>query len=83
MTDLERIAAALLSADPGNELYDTARALLDGGVSRDDVAQKMTAVRERFEREGRWSERLEDHYVDVIDALYGWCHPSVRLGEPL
>jgi hypothetical protein len=83
MTDVERIEAAFLSADPGNELYDTAKAMIGGGMSRDKVAERIASVRERFEGQGRWSDRLEDHFVDVIDALYGWCHPSVRLGEPL
>jgi hypothetical protein len=83
MIDLERIEAAFLSADPGNALYDAAKVLIDGGMSRDEVAEKIAAVRERWEGQSRWSDRLEDHFVDVIDELYGWCHPSVRLGEPL
>lgn len=82
MTDAQRIESAILSADDGDDLYAIAKSFLEAGRSRDEVADLFRAVRDRLDREGRWDDRHENKFLNVTDALYGWCHPSVNLCPP-
>jgi hypothetical protein len=82
MTEIERIEQAFVAADDGTELYELAKSILAEGRSRDDVANAIASVRERMREGHRWEERHEDRFVDIGDALYGWCNPSVNLCPP-
>jgi hypothetical protein len=82
MTEIERIEKAIVSADDGTELYELAKSMLAAGRSRNDIANAILAVRESMRDAKRWEERHEDRFVDVGDALYGWCHSSVNLCPP-
>ena len=82
MTEVEHIERAIVSDDDGAGLYDFAKSALAASRSRDEVANAIAAVRERLRETHRWEQRHEDKFIDVTDALYGWCHPSVNLCPP-
>ena len=44
-----------------------------------ELIAAISTIRERLTEQEVWRECDEDSFVNVMDALHGWCHPSSRL----
>jgi hypothetical protein len=79
MSENERLEAALRAGDNGDRIYDLTKSLLSEGRSKPELIEAISAIRDRLTAEDAWRECDEDSFVNVMDALHGWCHPSSRL----
>jgi hypothetical protein len=76
MTMTERILAAFRVGDRGEALSRLVNELAAEGHSKAAIMSAIDSTREQMLRSEAWLETDEDLYVDVMDGLTGWCHPS-------
>ena len=65
------------AAESGNgfeRLRDLIQDYLDRGISKDTLLEDLGQIRRLVEDE------VEDHVLDVMDLLVGWCAPNFKLG---
>lgn len=60
-----------------DQLYGLAEELLADGYPRETLLEDFKRAVLKLRAEGR--EEAEEEVVEVLDALTGWCAPSVRL----
>jgi hypothetical protein len=69
--------AALGHKQPEKALHEAVLQRLNAGQDRAVVLAQMEALRAGAEFAG--DESRENHILDVMDAVVGWCNPSNRL----
>jgi hypothetical protein len=82
-----RLTHGLVEAARGDQadadLSTVAGAALGAGVDREDLIRACNAARlviRTRARDGRSrDDPAEDHVLDLMDRLTGWCHPDARL----
>jgi hypothetical protein len=72
--DVER---ALGQREPLGALRDVVKNLLESGIDRDVVIERMEGWRRRLRSEGRDAE--EDTVLEVMDLVVGFSGPDSRL----
>ena len=72
--ELERL---LPEPEPVLALRTVVAGLLDDGYSREDILTALTGFRERLNAAGR--EDDEEVVTSVMDFLYGWASPHLKL----
>lgn len=79
--DLERRISELVSETPPLNLMfplrNVASEALAQGYDKDVLLEDFESVRARLDDEGE--EELEDAVMEVMDFLYGWCSPHMKL----
>ena len=74
--NIERLEAALDSADPG-AVHALAIELRDSGLSQSELYAVFDAARVRHEQDA--DERKYDAVLDIMDLITGWCAPGNAL----
>jgi len=74
----ERLRAAANTADPTLALRESVIELREAGRTRQQVSEWLNDLLLTVRREQRESAQ-EDAILATLDAVEGWCHPSVRL----
>ena len=69
---------ALRSSDPFGELRRLAQQALDKGCEVATVREQFEHARQQLRDAAR--EDDEDVVMEVLDCLWGWCSPHLRLG---
>jgi hypothetical protein len=73
----EEVERCLLEAEPTRALHARMKARVAEGASRQDLLSCLEVKLDLLREEDR--EADEDHLLDVMDALYGWCSPQWRI----
>jgi hypothetical protein len=76
----ERVSELVNNTPPSRLLFplrDLAREALVRDYSRDEVLEALEEAREQLAKQGE--EEREDAVLEVMDFLYGWCSPHVKL----
>lgn len=68
---------ALNSSDPYNQLRVTLHTLIESGIERDTLINKVN----KYRMELLAANRVEDHdlLLIMLDSLAGWCSPKEEL----
>jgi hypothetical protein len=82
MDGTERLVAALRAGDDGDQLGEWVKAQFANGRAKAEIMDAIIETRERLRAENSWREIDEDGFVNVLDAMTGWCHPSAWLCPP-
>jgi hypothetical protein len=79
--DVEQRLSELVADTPPARLMfplrDMARDALAQGYDRDALIEDFERVRARLDEQGE--EEREDAVMEVMDFLYGWCSPHMKL----
>lgn len=79
--DVERQLSELISETPPAALMfplrDVAQKALAQGYEKDALIEDFESVRARLDERGE--EEREDAVMEVMDFLYGWCSPHMKL----
>lgn len=77
------VAAAYAEHDPDTRLADVATSAVAAGTDRESVLRACEAarleIRTRAGSTRDYDDPAEDHVLDVMDRLTGWCHPDYRI----
>ena len=76
----QRISELIAETPPLNLMFplrDVASEALAQGYDRDVLLEDFESVRARLDEEGE--EEREDAVMEVMDFLYGWCSPHMKL----
>ncbi len=73
----KRIQQALTSSEPVNELRNWLLQLLADGQTREAILELLEHARQQLRQANR--ETDEDAVMDVMDFLFGWCSPHMKL----
>ena len=79
--DVEQRLSELVSSTPPARLMfplrDVARDALAQGYEKDALIEDFESLRARLDEQGE--EEREDAVMEVMDFLYGWCSPHMKL----
>lgn len=79
--DVEQRLSELVSSTPPARLMfplrDVARDALAQGYEKDALIEDFESMRARLDEQGE--EEREDAVMEVMDFLYGWCSPHMKL----
>jgi hypothetical protein len=76
MTVIERIVAAVHQPDTHAAVRDLILALSAEGHRRQAIIDRVLEAVTVMQTNGTMTEQQYDDLADVLDGLYGWCHPS-------
>lgn len=80
---LALVAAAHADGDPHPQLVGIATSALAAGAVREAVLRACGAARLEIRttagRARDYDDPAEDHVLDLMDRLTGWCHPDHRI----
>ena len=76
----ERLSELANNTPPSRLMFplrDLAHEALISDYSKEQVIEAFEEVRAQMERQGE--EEREDAVLEVMDFLYGWCSPHMKL----
>lgn len=80
---LALVAAAYAEGDPHPQLVGIATSALAAGIDREAILRACGAARLEIRttagRARDYEDPAEDHVLDLMDRLTGWCHPDSRM----
>lgn len=79
MNVIERIETAVCQPDTHKAVRDLILALSAEGHRRQPIIDSFTAAIAHMEEHKTITEQQRDAVDDVLDGLYGWCHPNYWL----
>jgi hypothetical protein len=74
-----RVEEAFRAPEPGWVLRALVEQLAAEGHTKTEIIAALDQMRTRLQAAGDWRESDEDKFIDLMDAFYGWCHPSAWL----
>ncbi len=77
MNIYEMLFAAVHRKDH-SECHDVLTAFRDSGGTSEEAYRELIRIR-KFVVEEEGDEELEDMVLEVMDVVFGWCHPSSRV----
>jgi hypothetical protein len=79
VTAEDRLASALRSPDPAQGLRGLVLRLFEEGHTKADIYERLEKLLLSVRAREDYREADEDHLLEVMDALTGWCHPEAQL----
>ncbi|MEV6647447.1 hypothetical protein [Amycolatopsis sp. NPDC051371] len=77
------VAAAYDEHDPHTRLVGIATSAIAAGTDREAIVRACDAarleIRTRAGSARDYDDPAEDHVLDLMDRLTGWCHPEYRI----
>jgi hypothetical protein len=83
MTYRQQVETALRQPLPSRILRELAVQWLSAGMTDVEAIRHLEDYLNDLRAIGDFpaTEATEDSIIDVLDQLYGWCHPSVALNK--